>query len=89
MKKRGFTIITILLLIGVATAFLWFGYLYKDARNVSEEDAAFTVTAEGLTADYEAEQQKADTKYLNKTIAVSGVVTTVTDSVITLDGKVF
>lgn len=89
MKKKGFTIIAVLLLIGLATAFLWYGYLYKDARNVSGEDAAFTVTAEGITSDYEAAQQTADTKYLNKTIAVSGVVTTVADSVITLNGKVF
>ncbi|WP_116789807.1 OB-fold protein [Flavobacterium psychrotrophum] len=89
MKKKGFAIIAVVLIIGLASAFIWYGYLYKDARNVSDEEATYSLTAENLTADYEAAQQTADTKYLNKTIAVSGVVTTVNDSVVTLDGKVF
>lgn len=89
MKKKGFTIIAVLLIIAAAGAFLWYGYLYKGARDVSGEEAAYTVSAEGLTADYETAQQKADARYLNKTIAVTGVVTTVADSVVTLNGKVF
>jgi len=88
-KKKVLITTATILITAIVTAYLWYGYLYKDARDVSGEDAAFTVTAESLTADYQAAQQTADAKYLNKTIAVSGIVTTVADSVVTLNDKVF
>jgi hypothetical protein len=89
MKKKVLIIAAAILLIVLAGSYIWYGYLYKSARDVSGEEAAFTVTAESLTADYQEAQQTADAKYLNKTIAVSGVVTTVSDSVVTLNDKVF
>lgn len=89
MKKRSFLIIGIILIIAVLGSYLWFGYLYKDARNVNDEVAAYSLTAEGIAKDYEDGQQNADSKYLNKTIEVKGVVTEVNDSVVTLNGKIF
>lgn len=89
MKKKVLITGAAILIIVLAGAYIWYGYLYKGARNVTGEDAAYTLTAESLTADYQAGQQTADAKYLNKTIAVSGVVTTVADSVVTLNDKVF
>jgi tRNA_anti-like len=89
MKKKVLIIAAAVLLIVLAGSYIWYGYLYKSGRDVSGEEAAFTVTAESLTADYQAAQQTADAKYLNKTIAVTGVVTTVSDSVVTLNDKVF
>lgn len=87
-KKLAITAVTIVVL-ALAGSYIWYGYLYKDARNVSDEDAAYTLDAEALTAHYQAGQQNADAKYLNKTIAVTGIVTTVADSVVTLNGTVF
>lgn len=89
MKKKVFIITAVVLILVLLGTYVWYGYLYKDGRDVSSEEAAYTVTAESLTADYQAAQQTADTKYLNKTIVVSGIVTTVADSVVTLNDKVF
>lgn len=89
MKKKGYIVIGCLLAICITGAVVWYGYLYKDARNISTETAAYTVSAEALTGEYRAAQQKADAKYLNKTVAITGVVTAVKDSVVTLNDKVF
>jgi len=89
MKNRVLIISIVIIIIAFAGAYVWYGYLYKGARDVNGEEAAFTVTAESLTADYQAAQQTADAKYLNKTIVVSGIVTTVADSVVTLNDRVF
>jgi len=89
MKNRVLIISIVIIIIAFIGTYVWYGYLYKGARDVKGEEAAFTVTAESLTADYQAAQQTADAKYLNKTIVVSGIVTTVADSVVTLNDRVF
>jgi len=77
--------VVIILLGGV-----WFynGYLYKDARNISNEAPAVTLTADDLVKQYSADQEKANTSFLNKTIEITGAVTQVADSVITLNAAV-
>jgi hypothetical protein len=89
MKKKGFIIVVVVLVMVIAGAFVYYGYLYKDVRNVSAEDAAYTLPANKLLAAYTANQQLADSTYLNKTIAIQGKVTQVSDSVLTVDSRVF
>jgi hypothetical protein len=69
--------------------YLCYGYLYKDARDISSEKTAHTVTASQLVADYTADPKLADGKYLNAALEVKGKVTEVTDSVLTLDSIIF
>ncbi|MFP9097461.1 OB-fold protein [Flavobacterium sp. RHBU_24] len=89
MKNRVLIISIVIIITAFAGAYVWYGYLYKGTRDVNSEEAAYTITADSLTADYQAAQQTADAKYLNKTIVVSGIVTTVADSVVTLNDRVF
>jgi len=89
MKKKGFILLVVLLVMAGAAAFVYYGYLYKDARNVSSEEADFQMPAAKLLADYTANQQQADSTYLNKTIEIKGTVTQITDSVLTVNGQVF
>ena len=89
MKKRSVKIITIVSAVIVIMLLFVYGYVYKDARNIAAEDAAYTISAQQLVSDYENDTQSADTKYLNKTIAVEGTVTHVADSLITIDSAVF
>ncbi|WP_241657639.1 OB-fold putative lipoprotein [Flavobacterium cerinum] len=84
MKKR--IIITLVFLIG--TGALLYGFLYKEARDVSNEASAFTVTAKKLSDEYLANTVHADAKYLNKTIDLNGVVTDVKDSLVIINHKV-
>lgn len=87
-KKRLITAVVVLLGLG-ALVYGYYGYLYKDARNISEEDAAHRVSADKLAGDYAANAQEADAKYLNKTLEIQGTVTEVRDSVMILDNAVF
>ena len=87
-KKRLITAVVVLLGLG-ALVYGYYGYLYKDARNISEEEAAHIVSADKLAGDYAANAQEADAKYLNKTLEIQGIVTEVRDSVMILDNAVF
>ena len=87
-KKRLITAVVVLLGLG-ALVYGYYGYLYKDARNISEEEAAHSIPADKLAGDYAANAQEADAKYLNKTLEIQGTVTEVRDSVMILDNAVF
>ena len=87
-KKRLITVVVVLLGLG-ALIYGYYGYLYKDARNISEEEAAHTLAANTLADEYAANTGKANAKYLNKTLEIQGLVTEVRDSVMILDGAVF
>jgi len=89
MKKKGFIILIVILVIIAAGAFIGYSYIYKDVRNISSEEASFKVPASKLISEYTGNQQKADSAYLNKTVEITGKVTQVTDSVLTVDSQVF
>ncbi|KAF2515828.1 hypothetical protein E0W68_12825 [Flavobacterium salilacus subsp. salilacus] len=89
MKKRIVKSIAIVLIIVAGLLLFIHNYAYREARNIAEEEAAYTVSAQQLLSDYEKDSQATDAKYLNKTIAVQGMVTHVADSLITIDSAVF
>jgi DNA replicative helicase MCM subunit Mcm2 (Cdc46/Mcm family) len=78
-----------LLMLLLVAGYLGYRYAYKAGRNISTEEATFVIPAVTLAAEYTANPAAADTKYLNKTIEVKGLVTQVSDSVVTLDSAVF
>ncbi|WP_297334537.1 hypothetical protein [Flavobacterium sp.] len=88
MNRRA-VIIVILLVVIIGGYFFYNSYLYKDARNIAGEQPAFTVDAGQMLAEYEQGAEAATAKYLNKTIAVQGRVTSVNDSVVIIDSAVF
>lgn len=72
MKK-----IILILLVFVAAAGIYAWYVFnKPHRNVADE-AAISVTAAQLFAEYEKDEKAANDKYLNKTVAVKGIVSEV------------
>ena len=89
MKKKGTIALLAVLVVGAAAAYIYYGVLYKENRNISREEASAALPAQALVAAYTANQQKADSLYLNKTIEVQGQVTEVKDSVLTVGGQVF
>lgn len=89
MKKRKILIISgILMLVFAAAYYFYFGFLYKDARNIEAEQPAYTITAENLVKDYETDRVKANSKYLNKTIVVLGNVNESDSTTLALAGGV-
>lgn len=79
----------IALLIIVIVAFLGYNYIYQDHRDIESETAAFTLTAEDITNDFEINPSDAESKYLNKTIIISGIITELNSKQITVNDKVF
>ena len=79
----------ILLLLVSGGSYFYYGVLFKTSRNIESEQPIFNISAENLIEDYNANQKKADSKYLNKTIAIEGMVSSETDSTLVLHNTVF
>jgi hypothetical protein len=74
MKKK---ILIISALILVAAIVVGYNILYKDHRDIKTEQAEFTLTANKLFAEFSANELQATAKYADKTIVVTGKVTSI------------
>ncbi|OUD34845.1 hypothetical protein [Flavobacterium sp. FPG59] len=88
-RKKTATIIVTLLLLASAGIYFYYGFLFKEARNIESEKPTVSTSATNLMNEYNSNQEKSDSLYLNKTIEVTGKVTKETDSVVVLDSIVF
>jgi uncharacterized protein YacL len=87
MKKK----LLIVVLVIVAIFFASYSYLYKSHRNVSSEEAAFSLTSSKIFEDYKKDEKASNKKYLDKSIVVSGKITNIDikNKTIVLDNKLF
>lgn len=77
-KKIG-----ILVLLGLSVvAYFGYTYMYHDHRDIQSEAPSLTISSSQLVALFESESTE---DALNKTLVVSGVVTKIDGSLITLD----
>lgn len=88
-RKKTATIFVTLLLLASAGIYFYYGFLFKEARNIEFEKPTVSTSATNLMNEYNSNQEKSDSLYLNKTIEVTGKVTKETDSVVVLDSIVF
>lgn len=90
MKRKKTIIVAAALLVMIsASIYFYYGVIFKEARNIASEAPDYSVTANKLIEDYNANPKKADALYLNKTIEITGKATKETDSVIVLENTVF
>jgi hypothetical protein len=47
---------------------------FQPVKNISKQDADFSLSQKQLTDEFSSDAQKADTKYKNKIIEISGIV---------------
>lgn len=84
VKKIG-----IIFLVTLLVGFSVFYYVFHfGARDLATEEALFTVTSKNITAEFASNVVGATIKYSDKAIAVSGIVTAVTDSIVTIDNTI-
>lgn len=87
MKKRayvlGFFIIAGIIFLSV------YRYIYKDHRNISKEEAAFNIAAKAINLEFIDNASLAEKKYINKVLIVSGVVTEINSTFLTLENSIF
>ncbi|MBL0014077.1 MAG: hypothetical protein IPP30_10280 [Flavobacterium sp.] len=74
MKKK-ILLIGVLLLVGLSVG-LYF-YMYKDHRDVSTEEAKYSVTALDLQSQFSKDLVGSNKKYLDEAIEVSGIITSI------------
>ena len=72
MKKK---VLLIVLFVACLFALAGYFYMYKDHRDISGEDAKFTLTVNELKSQFAANAVVANAKYIDQTIAVTGTVT--------------
>ena len=87
MKKKFVLIFALFLIV------LYFGYkyIYKSHRDISSENAAFTITSAMILNDYKNDEKNANAKYSDKTIVVKGKITQIdlTTKSIVIDEKLY
>lgn len=79
----------IILLIAIIGGYLGYNYIYQDHRDIDAETPEFTVTSEIVAKEFADNASAAETKYLNKTIMVSGKITEVNAKDITINNTLF
>lgn len=86
MNKK--LIIFVVLLLGL---YLGYRYIYHDHRDIANEDAAFSISVKKLIKEFESDETKANAKYLDKSVLITGKITSVDMSTktIVIDEKVF
>ena len=76
MKKN---IILIVLILSTSLFFLY-RYIYKGHRDIASEKQTFSLLVQDLKNEYQENDSLANSKYLDKTIAIKGKITSI-DSV--------
>lgn len=86
MKKVVFILLVILCVL-----FLSYNYLYHEHRDISNEKAVFSITGTKILQDFSVDESKANFKYLDKTVAIKGKITSIDalNKTIIIDEKVF
>jgi tRNA_anti-like len=78
-----------LVLITIIVGFAGYNYaLHGGERNLDSETADFTVTAKAITAEFVANIDSANKKYLEKAVAISGTITAVNQQELILDNTI-
>ena len=87
MKKSR--IIALFLLLSVVVGVSAFNYvMHGGGRNLLKEETNFSVSSNDLAKEFSTNTNLANAKYLEKAVAVKGIVADVNNNVITLDNGV-
>ncbi len=83
VKIIGILLVTFLL-IGISVNYVFHG----GARDLATEETEYTLSSKAITAEFASNVAIATKKYSDKAIAVTGKVTAVTDSIVTIDNTI-
>ena len=72
MKKIIFILVVVF---AIATSFYYYTFVYsKTHHRNAQAEASVVITADSLSAAYQADEQKANVKFLNKAVEVTGTI---------------
>lgn len=79
----------IALIVCIALGVLVYNYIYQDHRNIETEQVEFSLTPSEVFNSFSINPSDSEQKYLNKTIEISGSVTEVNKTNLTIENNVF
>jgi hypothetical protein len=89
MKKRSVKFLGIIIVVLVITFFSIRYYVYNSGRrDIQSEETAFEVSSDAILKDFTSNTTTSNKKYLEKTITVYGVITSVKGEEVILDNSV-
>ena len=62
--------------------------MHGGARDLTQEDTAFTVTSDRITEEFKSNTEVSNKKYLEKAVAITGKITAVNDNEIILNNTI-
>lgn len=77
-----------IVVIGIAGLAGYSYVMHGGARNLSDEDAAYSVSSKSITTEFSSNVDMANKKYLEKAIVIKGTVTKITGKEITIDNSI-
>ena len=78
MKRKIILYAAVFLLIGVtATGYFAYHEYHRKQKDVLELDATFTLSSEAIIKEFSADEKRSNAKYLDKVIAVNGIIKSV------------
>ena len=83
MKKKLLIFLAILF-----SFFVLYKYLYKDHRDIKKEQARYIVKSIDFSNEFSINSVVATTKYIDKTIQISGKITQIADDYITINENI-
>lgn len=83
--RKWSIVISIIILLGV----LGYNYIYQDHRDIQSEDPTYVLSSKNLLDEFQINSGDSESKYLDKTIIVSGTITQLEKQALALDHVVF
>ncbi|MBS1534350.1 MAG: hypothetical protein JST78_04670 [Bacteroidetes bacterium] len=87
MKKSRIIGLALIIAIVIAIGVYWY-VMHGGARNLASEDATYTVNAKDITQEFATNSERANKKYLEKAVVVTGKVTEVHANQVIIDNSV-
>lgn len=88
MSKKIKIILLSIVVVGIIGYFGFNYIIYGGERNIAKEETAFTVSSKDLSKEFSEDIEKSNKKYLEKAIAVQGIVTNLSGKELILDNSI-
>ena len=85
-NKKVLLIVLVVIIVG---AIAGYNYIYQDHRDIQSEKPAYTVKATDFISDFQTNEEEATAKYLNKTIQVEGILSSIDGNTVVVENVVF
>ncbi|MBP6758052.1 MAG: hypothetical protein KA133_02260 [Flavobacterium sp.] len=88
MKTTQKILLVAILAIGLIGASSYYYVMHGGERNLSSEETAFTVSSKSIANEFAANIETSNKKYLEKAIAIKGIVTKITGKEVIIDDTI-